>query len=344
MNVCHIIFELRLGGIGAMLQNYALGMEQHATMTCIIFRLSEDPLILERYQPLLTHPQVTIIDLKKRLKQDRLKTMRQCYQWFKTHHYDMVFSHLEEVTRYVWWISLFSKNKLTQVIHNEVYHDEWLHKNVFKHTLSGIVYVSNASMQKHTIHPTQKVIHNGIMSTPYLTRPRQGFIFVGRLESQKDPIACIRMYHQAIKQCQNPWPLTIIGDGSYYALVVGTINQLQQHITLIKSVGDVHPWFASSYCGLMTSVYEGYPMVLLEATQQGCPYISYDVGDVKDIIQESGWLITPQDEDAFIKTMVMVMNNPKLVSEASKKVLERSELFSAKTMVSEYESWIKERK
>jgi glycosyltransferase involved in cell wall biosynthesis len=345
MNVCHVLFELRLGGIGAMLQNYALALKPHDHMTCVIFRMSDDPIILSRYDALLSHPQVNTVLIDKRVKKDYLKTLLALYKLFKIQQFDMVFSHLEEVTRYLWWIPMFSSNKLTQVIHNEDYHDEWLHKKWFKHFLSGIIYVSNSSMSKHHVHAVQKVIHNGIAPSKLILKQRQGFIFVGRLESQKDPTKCLRMYHQAINQCENPWPLTMIGNGSYQALVRGTINQLnlQAHVTYIESTQDVQSWFASSLCGLMTSSYEGYPMVLLEASQQGCPYISYDVGDVKDIIQESGWLIKPNDEDAFVTTMVSLMKDPSMVEKASINARIQSENFSAHKMVQEYENWIKER-
>jgi glycosyltransferase involved in cell wall biosynthesis len=344
MKVCHIVFELRLGGIGAMLQNYACALNPHDHMTCVVFRLNEDPNKLNRYASLLNHPQVKLIVLNKRVKKDHLKTWWALVRHFRMFQYDMVFSHLEEVTRYVWWIPILSKNQLTQVIHNEVYHDKWLHKMVLRHFLCGIIFVSTTSMKIHQVHPKSQVIHNGLVHQDPISKARQGFIFVGRLESQKDPTSCLRMYHQAISQCENPWPLTMIGNGSYQALVRGTINQLnlQSHVTYIESTHDVSSWFASSLCGLMTSTYEGYPMVLLEASQQGCPYISYDVGDVRDIIQDFGWLIEPRNEDEFVKMMIKLMNEPHLVVNASHIALKQSQKFSASRMVQEYENWIKE--
>jgi glycosyltransferase involved in cell wall biosynthesis len=348
MQVCHILFELRLGGIGAVLQNYALGMDENSTMTCIIFRMTTDEVVLERYHALLSHPNVTIINLNKRIKKDHFKTLVSLVKIFRKQQFDMVFSHLEETTRYVWWLTLLTKNKLTQVIHNQVFHDLWLHHLLLRHILSGYIFVSLSSMNAHRAlkHAAKTTIHNGIIMTPQLSRQREGFLFVGRMEYQKNPLECIRLYQNAIKQVDNPWPLTMIGNGPLLNELEEYIksHNLSDHLTLIHSTTNVDEWYAKSLCGLITSHYEGTPMILLEGMNQGCPFISYDVGDIKEVMGENtGIIILPMQTKIFEEAMVRVMNDNTILSHFSKQASLTSAKFTAQSMVNNYERWIIER-
>jgi glycosyltransferase involved in cell wall biosynthesis len=64
----------------------------------------------------------------------------------------------------------------------------------------------------------------------------------------------------------------------------------------------------------MTSLYEGIPMVLLEAMALKKAVVGFAVGGIKEVIKDnvSGILIEPKNIDAFFKTCLKVLDNREL--------------------------------
>ena len=70
--------------------------------------------------------------------------------------------------------------------------------------------------------------------------------------------------------------------------------------------------FASSMIQLQTSLYEGFPYVILEAATQGTATLAFDCSPgVRELIPPgAGYLVPAQDQAALTRTISHALNNP----------------------------------
>jgi glycosyltransferase involved in cell wall biosynthesis len=346
MKWIHIIFGLNMGGIAAMIQNFVESMPEEDSVVLIIFRVNENPDIQERFKVLLNHPRVSVFDLKKRLKRDHIKTIVKLRSILKNNKHHIVLSHLEEVSRYVLLSKIGLKIPVFQIIHNDVFHDFTLHKIIMKYVFKGYIFVSEQAYLKYRNlkHTSMTWIRNGIVFEQRELKQRYGWVFVGRMEQQKQPLKCIQYYHKAIEGIDSPPPLKMIGSGILLQEVSDYIklHNLDNQVTIIEKSANIIEIFASSSLALMTSLYEGTPMVMLEALSQGCPYIAFDVGGVSAILNDSnGYLINSLDEDSYITTLKSILQNDEDLRFKQQSSAQSIQSFSAEKMVNHYSNWIK---
>ena len=109
---------------------------------------------------------------------------------------------------------------------------------------------------------------------------------VGRL-SQKKVIPII-LY--ALEQTKSPWELVLVGDGEDEAALRALTKelQLQQRVHFLGWSDD--PWSAVTDCRVhvISSIYEGAPLSLIEALACGMPVISTPVGIAEEVLTGSG--------------------------------------------------------
>ena len=108
-----------------------------------------------------------------------------------------------------------------------------------------------------------------------LTRKR--CIAAGRLESQKNFKDLITAW-KTVDGRHPDWALSIYGNGSQKDALQSQINDmgLQGKVVLEGSTDNVRKEMINSSCLILTSKYEGFGMVILEAMEAGLPVISYD--------------------------------------------------------------------
>ena len=97
---------------------------------------------------------------------------------------------------------------------------------------------------------------------------------VARLELQKDHLTLLR----AIKNLKNKdfFQLNIVGYGSQYSTISNYIkdNNLQNIVKIYKNINDTAKFYQEADLFILSSLYEGFPNVLVEAAQYNIPIIS----------------------------------------------------------------------
>ena len=168
--------------------------------------------------------------------------------------------------------------------------------------------------------PNIEVIPNAALhvSDRYSDVSRHRVIAVGRLDYQKGFDRLIEAWEIVQKDNRySDWQLDIFGQGEW-------LDMLQKMIVDLKLSGTVHinkptnqieQEYADSSFIVMTSHYEGFGMVLVEAMASGVPAIAFDCKcGPKDIIQEgvNGLLVPDHDIAGLARAMMRLMENETL--------------------------------
>lgn len=141
-------------------------------------------------------------------------------------------------------------------------------------------------------------------------------ISVGRLSYQKNYHSLIRAWKLVYKKHPD-WTLNIYGDGELRDSLQTEIdrNELGQSLHLCGRTNEVFMKYLQSSAFVMTSRFEGFPMVLLEAATFGLPLISYDCYcGPRDIIDnnQNGYIVPINKEAELADAICKVIEDESL--------------------------------
>ena len=108
-------------------------------------------------------------------------------------------------------------------------------------------------------------------------------------------------------------------------------NNLEDSICLCGKTNSIDKEYLKNSAFVMTSKYEGFPMVLLEASSFGLPLISYDCYcGPKDIIDDgkNGFLVPFANERALADAICEIIENPSVRASMGFAAREKSLEFS----------------
>lgn len=165
----------------------------------------------------------------------------------------------------------------------------------------------------------------------YATTECQRVIAVGRLDYQKGFDRLIKAWEIVCRdEYLSDWHLDIFGQGEWQDMLQQMIDErgLQDRVTLNKPTKDIAKEYASSSMLVMSSHYEGFPMVMIEAMACGLPVVTFDYKcGPRDIIDHeiNGLLVKDGDIEGLAKAMISMMRDDaarKRMGENAKKVVE----------------------
>ena len=154
-------------------------------------------------------------------------------------------------------------------------------------------------------------------------------IAVGRLDYQKSFDRLILVWEKVHQQMPD-WTLDIFGQGEWKEMLQRMIDErgLQDSIRLMGPTKNIGKEYSESSMIVMSSHYEGFPMVMIEAMACGLPAVSFDFKcGPKDIIKEgeNGLVVPDGDIDGLAEAMMTLMKDcdlRKRMGEEAKKVVE----------------------
>lgn len=181
--------------------------------------------------------------------------------------------------------------------------------------------------------PNIEVIPNAAMhvSDTYSDVMNKRVIAVGRLDYQKGFDRLIQAWELVQYTGKfTDWKLDIFGQGEWREMLQQMIDkaELQDTVRLNKPTKQIGEEYVKSDLLVMSSNYEGFPMVMIEAMACGLPVVSFDYKcGPKDIIQTgiNGLLVPNGDIQALADAMMKVMEDEayrKMLSLNARKVVD----------------------
>ena len=165
-------------------------------------------------------------------------------------------------------------------------------------------------------------------------------IYVGRIEyNQKRTDRVVEIWRE-LEPWYPDWKLTIVGDGDDRDDLQKRIDEYG--LKRVTITGFVNPlkYYKRASILLLTSEYEGFGLVVVEAMSQGVvPVVYHSFESVKDLIMDShnGVLIEkPFCVSHFIKNVQGLMDNPDYLKTLSEKAQMTSYKFSVEKIVNKW--------
>jgi glycosyltransferase involved in cell wall biosynthesis len=261
---------------------------------------------------------------------------------------DLVHIHGTRATSNIYWAAKNLGLPVIYTIHGWSFHDDQsllvkksrilFEKWITQKTDCNIsVSASNQKTgQENISHFKSTVVYNGIDLEKFnpgnlerksvrhkLNIPADSLVisFIGRMTLQKNPLGLIRAFKKVVAE-QPKAILLMVGDGDMKKEAM----DLSKNIGLGKSVvfedfrTDVADILFSSDVYCLPSLWEGFPIGLLEAMAMSKPVIATQVDGSREIIRhnKNGILIEPKNEEMLVEALLELIKNKNLRIELGK--------------------------
>ena len=165
-------------------------------------------------------------------------------------------------------------------------------------------------------------------------------IAVGRLEKQKNFISLIQSASRFIKDFKE-WKIEIYGEGSQRNYLQKLIDDLKlnDQVILKGKCNNMKDVYKNASILVLTSLFEGFPMTLLEPISFGIPIISYDcpTGPSEIINKNScGYLIALNDEILLSTKIIELIKNEDKRKKLGRNAFIRSKYFSKNKIIDQW--------
>lgn len=137
------------------------------------------------------------------------------------------------------------------------------------------------------------------------------WLAVGRFEEQKDYPNLLRAFKRVIDKRVEA-VLLIAGQGTLFEEMRAMAYSLElaEKVRFLGVRRDVPELMSAADAYVMSSAWEGLPMVLLEAAACELPIVATDVGGNSEIVLDgtSGFIVPPRDPEALAAAMLKMMS------------------------------------
>lgn len=152
---------------------------------------------------------------------------------------------------------------------------------------------------------------NEVIDEFNIPRDKKILGFIGRLDEQKGIIPFIREFSKH-KETFSDCKFLLVGSGYQEDEVKSLIKELnlEEYFILTGFQKDTYKFYPIIDVFFLPSLYEGLPMVLLEAMAFEKPIVSMDVGSIGEVInRKTGVLIKEGNYEEFIKALEDMKND-----------------------------------
>ena len=227
-------------------------------------------------------------------------------------------------------------------IYMELYRRSYF--NTIEKNADVVVTLTNGDAEEWKKAKRIQVIPNFTMMRPNAltyNKDNKRVISVGRLEWQKGYDILIEIWEKVTKKHPD-WTLAIFGEGTLENVLKSTIRN--KNLTNI----EIHPFtphisieYSKSSIFVLTSRFEGFSLVLLEALQHGLPCIAFNCPyGPSDVIMNNkcGYIIENNNQNLFVDKLNELMESEDLRRRFSDASFKRVQFYNIEEIM---ETWKK---
>ncbi len=270
---------------------------------------------------------ITLIEYKSLDRRLNPFLYLEVYFILKKHKIDLVHTHASKATQIFYYL-----NKFMKLIHVATKHNA--RKGKIFNKIKYVTAVSNDSA-KTIKNDNVKIIYNGIKASELESSNIQNQIFtitaIGRLDKIKGFDTLIKEF----SKIKNSAILQIIGEGEEYNNLNNLIKELslENKVSLLGFRKDIPTIINSSDLVVMSSLSEGFSIVMIESIFYAKVFISTKVSGCKDILS-SKFLI--EDFNIASKIDEVINNYQEFMCEFSELRNKYKDKFTLENISKEY--------
>ena len=190
--------------------------------------------------------------------------------------------------------------------------------------------------------PRSAIIPNPVNLPESWENRRQGntITAVGRLTGQKQFHLLIEAFSRIAPEFPD-WNLVIWGEGDQRAELESQRASLglDDRIALPGLTDQPGQWIETADVFVLTSAYEGWPNVIVEAMAAELPVVAFDCEHgVADMIEDgvTGRIVPLDDVDAFSDALASVLRNPEIRENLAQQAVKASERYNTGTIADQW--------
>ena len=273
-------------------------------------------------------------------------------EFIKNNQYDIIVTLMSRSVKHL--CKLKNNSKVIYEHHFSYYFNEQLDMSLYRNLITKFIYKLRYRYLTFWFGKADKFIvlteedksywgdiYNNIMSIPnsisYLPCLRaplenKNVIAIGRLDYQKGFDTLVEIWSK-ISTRFSDWKLDIYGDGPDRQKLIKQIDSLKlnESITIHPPQKDIENKLLNSSIFVLTSRFEGLPMVLLEALSVGVPSVVFDCKcGPKDVISDGvdGFICQQSNVELFVKKMETLMDDANLRIQMGKNAKQKGAKYS----------------
>lgn len=206
------------------------------------------------------------------------------------------------------------------------------------------MYLANTDFKSEFI---RQIYNPTSFTSPHLiTHSENKVIALGRFTFQKGFDYLLKAW--AIVEAQIPnWTLEIIGDDGKDEAGIHKlkVNLNLKHVKLLPATKDVIQKYHEASIYALSSRFEGFPMVLLEATTMGLPIVAFDCKTgPNEIIEDgvNGFLIEPENFHQFAYKLIELIQEREKRINFGRNSYQISKKFTISNIINQWEDLFSE--
>ena len=187
-----------------------------------------------------------------------------------------------------------------------------------------------------------RVLTNSIVSKESIVEEKQKEVYyIGRLNYEFKRVERLLNAWRLVSLVHPDWSLNILGEGEESQNLKALAKSMKlEKVNFLGFTNNPQPHYDRAAIVCLTSTYEGWGMVLMEAQTNGCATIAFDCSaGVREILSptwENGVLVTPYNIEEYAKSLDRLMSDDELRTGIAKSARNSVKRFSLENTLNQW--------